>query len=148
MVCRNSVRGWAMPPPISPQTRTSRSPLTSGKERPAISAWLEATHTPPPRCWIISCSVFPQKVRTAPLTSTTPESLMCQVPAMCVSERLEAAGFVRSDWPWESDLPNQALQPHGAGNALGGGNGVGAHASAPLRSTGGPGIREGVERNG
>jgi hypothetical protein len=45
--------------------------------------------------------------------------VMRQVPAMRVSERLEAAGFVRSDWPWESDLPNQALQPHGAGNALG-----------------------------
>ena len=26
--------------------------------------------------------------------------------------------FVRSDWSWESDLLNQALQPHGAGNAL------------------------------
>ena len=44
--------------------------------------------------------------------------MMRQVPAVRVSERLEAAGFVRSDWSWESDLPNQALQPHGAGNAL------------------------------
>ena len=26
--------------------------------------------------------------------------------------------FVRSDWSWESDLLNQALQPHGAGNTL------------------------------
>ena len=45
-------------------------------------------------------------------------AVMCQVPAMRVSERLEAAGFVRSDWSWESDLPNQALQPHRAGNTL------------------------------
>jgi hypothetical protein len=51
-------------------------------------------------------------------TRSTSTALMCQVPAMRVSERLEAAGFVRSDWSWESDLPNQALQPHGAGNAL------------------------------
>ena len=43
---------------------------------------------------------------------------MRQVPAMRVSEQLDAAGFVRLDWSWESDLPNQALQPHGAGNAL------------------------------
>ena len=56
--------------------------------------------------------------------------------------------FVRSDWSWESDLPNQALQPHGAGNALGDGNGVGLHASAPQKSTLGPRIGEGVERNG
>ena len=75
-------------------------------------------------------------------------ALMRQVPAVRVSERLEAAGFVRSDWSWESDLPNQALQPHGAGNTLGDGNWVGAHASTPLRSTLGPGIGEGVERNG
>ena len=31
---------------------------------------------------------------------------------------LVLSGFVRSDWSWESDLPNLALQPHGAGNAL------------------------------
>ena len=32
--------------------------------------------------------------------------LMRQVPAIRVSEQLDAAGFVRSDWSWESDLPN------------------------------------------
>jgi hypothetical protein len=67
---------------------------------------------------------------------------------MRVSEQLGAAGFVRLDWPWESDLSNQVLQPHGAGNALGGGNGVGAHASTPLRSTRGPRIGGGIEERG
>ena len=75
--------------------------------------------------------------------------MMRQVPAMCVSEQLGAAGFVRSDWSWESDLPNQALQPHGAGNALrGDGNWVGAHASTPLRSTLGPRIGGGIKEKG
>ena len=72
--------------------------------------------------------------------------VMHQVPAVCVSEQLDAAEFVRSDWSWESNFPNQALQPHGAGNALGGGNWVGAHASTPLRPTLGPGFGERVER--
>ena len=75
-------------------------------------------------------------------------TVMRQVPAVRVGERLEAAGFVRSDWSWESDLPNQALQPHRAGNALGGGNGVEAHASTPLRSTRGPRIGGGIEERG
>ena len=33
--------------------------------------------------------------------------MMRQVPAVCVSEQLGAAGFVRSDWSWESDLPKR-----------------------------------------
>ena len=74
-------------------------------------------------------------------------ALMCQVPAMCVSEQLDA-GFARSDWPWESDLLNQALQPHRAGNTLGDGNWVRVHASAPLRSTGGPRIGGGIKEKG
>jgi hypothetical protein len=75
--------------------------------------------------------------------------MMRQVPAVRVSKRLEATGFMRSDWSWESDLPKRGAPATRGWQRTGGdGNWVGAHASTPLRSTLGPGIGEGVERNG
>ena len=64
----------------------------------------------------------------------------------CEQVTLELLGLQGRTGRGKATFLNGALQPHGAGNALGDGNWVGAHASAPLRSTLGPGIGEGVER--
>ena len=75
--------------------------------------------------------------------------LMRQVPAMRVSERLwccwvHEVGLVVGERPSKSGAP----VTRGWQCTEGDRNGVGAHASAPLRSTLGPGIGEGVERYG
>jgi hypothetical protein len=76
-------------------------------------------------------------------------TLMRQVPTVRVSERLwccwvREAGLVVGEQPSKSGAP----ATRGWQRTEGDGNEVGAHASAPLRSTLGPGIGEGVERNG
>jgi hypothetical protein len=76
-------------------------------------------------------------------------SVMCQVPAMRVSERLWCC-WVREVRLVVGERPSKSGAPATRGwqRTEGDGNGVGAHASTPLRSTLGPGIGGGIKEKG